>query len=386
MNNKAKSRLVLCCIAVLGLLTGCSDKASGMADHDNAASLSAANESEKISAENFIGTAAAENAALSHAGLTDAEAEFIKTELDYENGNAEYEIEFTANGYKYEYDINAIDGSVLKSSKEIISETGTEKSAAKTTPEATGKSEETTARPAETAKPSTTQSTPSTTASVNNITAEDAKTAALNHAGLNASEVTFTKAELDYDDGRAEYEIEFYSSSEEYEYDINAATGAVIKYSKEALTSPTMSSSNSTITAEEAKKAALAHAGLKAAEVTFTKAQLDYDDGKAEYEIEFYSSSDKYEYDINASTGAVIKYSKEAISNKNGTNVITEDEAKNAALEYAGLTADDVRFIKAELDYDDGTAEYDVEFYYDRTEYEIKINAYTGEIIETEID
>ena len=386
MNDKAKSGLVLCCLTASILLTGCSDKASGTADPNNITFMSPSTESENASAKDFIDTASAENAALSHAGLSDAETEFTKTELDYENGNAEYEIEFTANGYKYEYDINAIDGSVLKFSKKKILETGTETSATGITPEVTSKSAETTARPAETAKPSTAQNNPSTTASVNNITAEDAKTAALNHAGLNASEVTFTKTELDYDDGIAEYEIEFYSASEEYEYDINASTGAVIKYSKEALTSPAMNSSNSMITAEEAKKAALAHAGLKAAEVTFTKAQLDYDDGKAEYEIEFYSSSDKYEYDINASTGAVIKYSKEAIRNKNGTNVITADEAKNAALEYTGLTADDVRFIKAELDYDDGTAEYDVEFYYGRTEYEIKINAYTGEIIETEID
>ena len=308
MNDKAKSGLVLCCLTASILLTGCSDKASGTADPNNITFMSPSTESENASAKDFIDTASAENAALSHAGLSDAETEFTKTELDYENGNAEYEIEFTANGYKYEYDINAIDGSVLKFSKKKILETGTETSAAGITPEVTSKSAETTARPAETAKPSTAQNNPSTTASVNNITAEDAKTAALNHAGLNASEVTFTKTELDYDDGRTEYEIEFYSSS------------------------------------------------------------------------------DKYEYDINASTGAVIKYSKKAIRNKNGTNVITADEAKNAALEYTGLTADDVRFIKAELDYDDGTAEYDVEFYYGRTEYEIKINAYTGEIIETEID
>lgn len=386
MNGKARAGLILCCIAISALFTGCSDKSTGSADMDNVTSLSSVSESETVSLKDIIDIASAENAALTHAGLIDAKAKFTKTELDYENGNAEYEIEFIADGYKYEYDINAVDGSILKFSKEAISETGTDRSAAEEIPSVTSKPAETTAKPDETTKSTTTQKAPSTTVAENNITAEEAKTAALNHAGLNASEVTFTKAKLDYDDGIAEYEIEFYSASEEYEYDINASTGAVIKYSKEALTSPAMNSSNGTITAEEAKNAALTHAGLKASEVTFTKAKLDYDDGKAEYEIEFNSASDKYEYDINASTGAVIKYSKEAINNQNGADMITADEAKNAALEYAGLTADDVRFTKTELDYDDGRAEYEVEFYYGRKEYELKIDAYSGEIIEAETD
>lgn len=383
MNGKAISRVILCCIAISALFTGCSDKNSGSAEQDNMTSMSPA--SETVSLKDIIDISSAESAALAHAGLTDAETKFTKTELDYENGNAEYEIEFIANGYKYEYDINAVDGSVLKSSKEEISGTDTDRSAAVEIPEVTSKPAETT-RATSATTAATTRKAPSATAAVDNITAEEAKTAALNHAGLNASEVTFTKAELDYDDGRAEYEIEFYSESDEYEYDINAVTGSVIKYSKEALTLPAMNSSNGIITAEEAKNAALSHAGLNASEVTFTKAKLDYDDGRAEYEIEFNSSSDKYEYDINASTGKVIKYSKEAIINKNGTDIITADKAKNAALEYAGLTDSEVKFTKVELDYDDGRAEYEIEFYYGRKEYEMKIDAYSGKIIEAETD
>lgn len=395
MNGKAISGVILCCIAISALFTGCSDKNSGSAEQDNMTSMSPA--SETVSLKDIIDISSAESAALAHAGLTDAETKFTKTELDYESGSAEYEIEFIANGYKYEYDINAVDGSVLKSSKEEISGTDTDRSAADEIPAVTSKpvettAKETTAKPAETTRATTTttaaatRKAPSTTAAAGNITAEDAKAAALNHAGLKASEVTFTKTKLDYDDGTAEYEIEFYSASEEYEYDINAATGTVIKYSKEALTLPAINSSKDTLTAEEAKAAALAHAGLKASEVTFTKAELDYDDGKAKYEIEFNSASDKYEYDINASTGAVLKYSKEAISNQNDTDIITADEAKTAALEYAGLTDSEVKFTKAELDYDDGKAEYEIEFYYGRKEYEMKIDAYSGKIIEAETD
>ena len=66
--------------------------------------------------------------------------------------------------------------------------------------------------------------------------------------------------------------------------------------------------------------------------------------------------------------------------------MITADEAKTAALEYAGLTDSEVKFTKAELDYDDGKAEYEIEFYYGRKEYEMKIDAYSGKIIEAETD
>lgn len=139
------------------------------------------------------------------------------------------------------------------------------------------------------------------------ITAEEAKTAALKHAGLDASEVTFTKAELDYDDGVREYEIEFNTAAEEYEYDINAETGMVIKYSKEVLDMPAMNAAQSTVTLDEAKAAALEYAGLDASEVKFTKAELDYDDGVPEYEIEFRHSGKEYEFKIDAYSGEILE-------------------------------------------------------------------------------
>ena len=41
------------------------------------------------------------------------------------------------------------------------------------------------------------------------------------------------KCELDREDGRVVYEIEFKSNGMEYEYEIDASTGAVLKYDKE---------------------------------------------------------------------------------------------------------------------------------------------------------
>lgn len=57
---------------------------------------------------------------------------------------------------------------------------------------------------------------------------------------------------------------------------------------------------------------------------------------------------------------------------------LTRQDAESIALEHAGLTADQVRFLHTEYEIDDGVAEYQVEFRYDRWEYEYDIDANTG--------
>lgn len=67
------------------------------------------------------------------------------------------------------------------------------------------------------------------------IDMEKAKTIALEDAGLAASDVNFTKTKLDTDDGVQKYEIEFTSNGYEYDYDINAQTGAIMEKGKEVV-------------------------------------------------------------------------------------------------------------------------------------------------------
>ena len=64
------------------------------------------------------------------------------------------------------------------------------------------------------------------------ITANDAKTAALRHAGLDESQVSDVDVDLDRDNGKLIYEVDFNSGNTEYDYDINAETGEVISADK----------------------------------------------------------------------------------------------------------------------------------------------------------
>ena len=152
----------------------------------------------------------------------------------------------------------------------------------------------------------------------NYITAEQAKSAALKHAGVNASDAIFVKAGLDWDDGKVHYEVEFYAGNTEYDYDIDAVSGAVLSYDREwddfslkgnqntgSSTGTGSTSQSNLITEEKAKEIALAKAPAGA---TVVKCKLDRDDGRYVYEIEMRSGYMEYECDINAVTGVIIDW------------------------------------------------------------------------------
>ena len=65
------------------------------------------------------------------------------------------------------------------------------------------------------------------------VTKEEAISAALAHAGLKRSQVSHLQAELDKDDGRTVYEVDFETATWEYEYEIHAETGKILSWDKE---------------------------------------------------------------------------------------------------------------------------------------------------------
>lgn len=307
--------LTALCVLTTLFLAGCSRHGQGAA---GAPTQTRESDGSGIAASlsgDLIGPDEAENAALAHAGLSASEVTFTKTKLDYDNGRAEYEIEFITDTDQYEYDVSATDGSVLEFSRETRffgvpgpGETGPKQPG--TEPEQSAETQTSAGTQTPTQSPPVSQSTTkapeppaATTGQQGNITLEDAKNAALAHAGLSASEVSFTETKFDDDDGRAEYEIEFICGTDEYEYEIDARNGAVLKYSKETASGDTQG----IITLDDAKKIALAYAGLSASEVRFTKAELDDDDGRLEYEIEFYLGRKEYEFTIDPMSGEILE-------------------------------------------------------------------------------
>ena len=146
------------------------------------------------------------------------------------------------------------------------------------------------------------------------VSLEQAKQKALAHAGLNASQVNFVKGQLEWDDGRRVYDVEFYTSEhKEYDYEIDAATGAILSYDFDAENFAPQQGSGSHIGEEKAKSAALAHAGLHQGQVTRLRCQLEWDDGRWEYQVEFCYGTMEYEYEIDAATGAILSRDVESV-------------------------------------------------------------------------
>ena len=150
------------------------------------------------------------------------------------------------------------------------------------------------------------------------ISADKAKKIALGDAKLAEKDVTFVKVEIEFENNRLVYDVEFYSGNVEYDYEIDAANGAILSVDKdiENYVIPTQPSKEaptkaqvSEISVEEAKQIALSHAGVGSAR--FTKAKIDYENGIKVYEIEFKVGNMEYEYDINVSNGAIISSSAE---------------------------------------------------------------------------
>ena len=158
----------------------------------------------------------------------------------------------------------------------------------------------------------------STTASGDYISVDRAKQIALSDAGVKESNAVFLRANLDWDDGRMHYEVEFYSGSTEYDYDIDAVTGAILSSDRDmedfqiwnggtsrpsgSTSSSGSSNSGNYITAERAKQIALAECPSGS---TVYKCQFDWDDGRAQYEVEIRNGWTEYDFEIDAVTGTI---------------------------------------------------------------------------------
>ena len=70
----------------------------------------------------------------------------------------------------------------------------------------------------------------------------------------------------------------------------------------------------------------------------------------------------------------------------NNTGDISVDKAKEIALSHAGLSADQVTFVQANMDFDDGIQKYDIKFYCNGQEYDYEINSFNGQIIQFDYD
>ena len=336
----------------------------------------------------YIGEEAAKRIALEHAGVAENEITEYECEMDYEHGRMVYDIEFsgsdsTNGGYiEYDYHIDAENGEILKYDFEHDDDH---------------------------------HATPAPGSEY--ITSEEAIAFALERAGLARNQVTNLKAEFETEHGIALYEVEFDANGYEYEIEVNAADGSILKFDRDydddhnhgghhddhnhgghhenPTAAPTQAPSESYIGTERAKQIAFNRAGVSASQVKNLKVKLDTDDGRAIYEIEFDANGYEYDVDVDAVNGNVVDFDKDVIDDDDDEpkstpapagDYIGAERAKKIAFNRAGISASQAEELEVELEREDGRMVYTVEFKAGGYEYEVEIDALTGEILDYDVE
>ena len=145
--------------------------------------------------------------------------------------------------------------------------------------------------------------------------------------------------------------------------------------------------------------AAAAFGKASTAKMAYSEVDPELDESPAHYEVEIRSQSgEEFEYKIDAYTGAILESKREAAdgtevpvvqpSNPAVSGDIGHAKAKSIALNHAGVSENKAYDMEIELDDEDGTLVYEVEFKSGNMEYSYEINAASGAILkhEAEID
>lgn len=274
-----KKLIAVCLLAGLVALAGC-------------------NSSQTASAS-YIGVEAARSAALKDAGET--EGDFTNATLEERDGTVYYDVEFTAGGAKYEYAVDALTGSIIEAKKEGGKSQSSSSQASSSSSQASSQSGNSL-----NSTPKAESSQASGTTGL--ITEEEAASIAKEHAQV--TDCTLLPVQLDQDDGRQVYDVEFYTADgKEYDYEIDAATGEVLSYDYDA-ERQAAASGTASITEAEAKALVLAQVP-GAAEENFLEFKTDYDDGRLEYEGELFYDGMKYEFTVDGYSGTIREWESE---------------------------------------------------------------------------
>ena len=253
-----------------------------------------------------------------HLGFTELQYESIT--LKNENRITYYEVKVNHNGVRYELTVDATTGSIL----------GTEIE-----------------------NPSSTQQTLTTkqgTQAQVSITEERAKAITSEHTKKN--NLTYTRIELSQDDdyaGALTYEIEAEADGIEYDIDINANTGQILKFEQKAITetgqqdssastaqaaqpteqqttAPAPAPAPSPTPAQQTPAATLSQASVKqivasrtgVSNLFYKKLHLTRDDDygyRPVYEVEAYAGNAEFDLEIDATTGQILSYSADIDDN-----------------------------------------------------------------------
>lgn len=300
---------------------------------------------EATAAEDMSALERAYNEALALSGLTADKVTGFDFDRETYMGKAAYKVEIEEVGAKYEYVFDAADFTLLDSEIEFENDLPTG----------------------------------------SYIGEKTAYELALKAAGVSASAVEKSVIRSEFENGKKLYKVSFDMGGYRYDVSIDALTGDVTKFSKNALAAqaPTFSQ---TITADEAKEIALSFVfpnGEERTEFVVRKVKLDREDGQFVYEVELFAKDAEYEFEISAQDGAILDVEMDNKTSKSqplpeDRQFITREQAIAAVKAVAG---NDIYILESEIEKEGGKYFYEIEARVNGVKREYKVDALTGEVL-----
>ena len=267
-----------------------------------------------VAKNNSIGNIAAEDIALKDAGVDYSQARIHRTEFDFDNGQYLYDVEFSSNGVEYDYRIKASDGTILWRDSEPMEGYAANVNGNQTQGQAQQPSAE-----QQQAQETLAQAQETLAQAQEAQKQAEAAQKQAQEAAAQAQQQQQQAQEAQKQAEAAQKQPQQQPAAQTTQQQQPAAQSAPQQPTAPAAQpqpapQPQQPAQNTSyISVDQAKNIALGQAGLSASGVNFGKTKLENDDGRAEYEIEFYSGTTEYDYTIDAVTGNVLEYDVDSI-------------------------------------------------------------------------
>lgn len=192
---------------------------------------------------------------------------------------------------------------------------------------------------------------------------------------------TVVKVESDYDNGTQVYEVELVKGGKEYNFEYRASDGKLIQYDWEISNPPYTNQSRKNIPQKSIQK----KAKKKVKNAAVLGIVLKHDDGRAEYKVKLRKGNKNYTLVYDSKSGKLLEYEWEIVSS-GSASAKNKDIGLEKAKAIAMKKAPGATVVKAKADDDDGIKVYEIEMVKGIYEYEVKIDARTGKVLEFEKD
>ncbi len=192
---------------------------------------------------------------------------------------------------------------------------------------------------------------------------------------------TIVELDKDYEKGILIYELQMVKGKKEYELKYRASDAKLISYGWEIPSYYIKPGKGKIISMNKCRKLAK----KQVSNGKITSVVKKYSDGIVVYKVKAQKGNKKYKLEFHGRTGKLLEFEWDLTLKRNNNShkdYIGHERAKQIALKRTGGG----HVVKAEFEMEDGVPVYEVEIIKEELEYDIKVHALTGKILEFDVD